>query len=278
MKIHFTSGYHPEGDSQTECLNQTLEQFLWVFCNYQQDNWSELLPLREFGYNNAPGASTRVSPFFANKGYHPNIMVHPECELASQCAREYVVNLDELHTTLHAQLAEAQKHYQGPVDHQRSPMPDFKIGEQVFVRAEYINTTWLSKKLSEKYLGPFDIIARPGTHSITIHLPDHLCTIHPVFHVSQLELATLNQIPNRTQPPPPLVEINNKLKYEISEILNSKIDNRRRCKLLYFVYWAGYEGTDEETSWLPATKLNHTQELITDFYSHYPRKPGPLQN
>jgi len=27
MKIHFTSGYHPEGDSQTEHLNQTLEQF-----------------------------------------------------------------------------------------------------------------------------------------------------------------------------------------------------------------------------------------------------------
>ena len=25
MKIHFTSGYHPEGDGQTECLNQTLE-------------------------------------------------------------------------------------------------------------------------------------------------------------------------------------------------------------------------------------------------------------
>jgi len=26
MKIHFTSGYHPEGDGQTERLNQTLEQ------------------------------------------------------------------------------------------------------------------------------------------------------------------------------------------------------------------------------------------------------------
>ena len=25
MKLHFTSGYHPEGDGQTECVNQTLE-------------------------------------------------------------------------------------------------------------------------------------------------------------------------------------------------------------------------------------------------------------
>ena len=45
MQLHFTSGYHPEDDGQTECTNQTLEQYLHVYCNYQQDNWSKLLPL-----------------------------------------------------------------------------------------------------------------------------------------------------------------------------------------------------------------------------------------
>ena len=28
MKLHFTSGYHPEGDGQTEPVIQTLEQYL----------------------------------------------------------------------------------------------------------------------------------------------------------------------------------------------------------------------------------------------------------
>ena len=28
MKLHFTSGYHPEGDGQTERTNQTLEQYI----------------------------------------------------------------------------------------------------------------------------------------------------------------------------------------------------------------------------------------------------------
>ena len=28
MRLHFTSGYHLEGDGQTECSNQTLEQYL----------------------------------------------------------------------------------------------------------------------------------------------------------------------------------------------------------------------------------------------------------
>src|ERR1700730_17889355 len=81
MTLHFTSGYHPEGDGQTEQTNQTLEQYLRCYCNYQQDNWSELLPLAEFAYNNALSTTTGISPFFANKGYHPNISVYPECEV-----------------------------------------------------------------------------------------------------------------------------------------------------------------------------------------------------
>jgi hypothetical protein len=27
--------YHPQSDSQTERVNQVLEQFLWIFCDYQ---------------------------------------------------------------------------------------------------------------------------------------------------------------------------------------------------------------------------------------------------
>src|SRR5258708_6883598 len=53
MRLHFTSGYHPEGDRQTECANQVLEQYLRVYMNYQQDNWATLLPMAELPYNNA---------------------------------------------------------------------------------------------------------------------------------------------------------------------------------------------------------------------------------
>jgi hypothetical protein len=194
--------------------------------------------------------------------------------LAKAC--DYIIDLDELHAELHNQMAAAQKRYQGPTDRCREPAPDFQVGQQVFVKAKNIRTTQPSKKLSEKYLGPFDIIAHPGTHSFTLRLPKHLRAIHPVFHVSQLEPSVPNTVPNRTQPPPPPVEINDDIEYEIAKILNSKIDNRRKCKLLYFVRWAGYEGTDEENSWLPANELDHAHEVITDFHSHYPNKPGPL--
>jgi hypothetical protein len=193
-----------------------------------------------------------------------------------QRAREFVVDLDELHAELHSQLSAAQKCYQGPADRRRTPAPDFKVGEQAFIKAENICTTRPSKKLSEKSLGLFDIIARPGTHSVTLRLPDHLRAIHPVFHVFQLEPATLNTIPNCTQPPPPPIKVDGEIEYKIAAILDSKIDNRQKCRLLYFVRWAGYKGTDEEHSWLPATELEHAQELLSDFHTQYPWKPGPL--
>jgi len=100
MRLHFTSGYHPEGNGQTERSNQTLEQYLRIYCNYQQDNWVDLLPLVEFAYNNASSATTGVSPFFANKGYHPNISVYPERNMTSTRARDYAVDLEPLHQYL----------------------------------------------------------------------------------------------------------------------------------------------------------------------------------
>ena len=48
-----STAFHPQSDGQTERVNQTLEQYLRVYCDYHQDNWYELLPLAEFVYNNA---------------------------------------------------------------------------------------------------------------------------------------------------------------------------------------------------------------------------------
>jgi hypothetical protein len=100
IKLHFTSGYHPEGDGQMERINQTLEQYLQIYCNFRQNNWHTLLPIAEFCYNNTPSSTTGVSPFFANKGYNPAFTLHSEYELASLKAQELVTDLQELHSKL----------------------------------------------------------------------------------------------------------------------------------------------------------------------------------
>ena len=113
---------------------------------------------------------------------------------------------------------------------------------------------------------------KAGTHSFTLRLPDTFRGVHPVFHVSMLEPTFLNEIPNHVQSLPLLVDIEGKLEYENS----LKINKRQSCKLLYLVHWLGYKNTDEELSWLPATELEHADELISDFHSTYLQKPGPI--
>jgi hypothetical protein len=97
--------------------------------------------------------------------------------------------------------------------------------------------------------------------------------VHPVYHVSMLKPAPISAIPNRIEDPPPPVEIEGEVEYKIAEILDTKLDCRRRCKLLYLVRWT--EGTDEETSWITTAELEHAQELVQDFHKAYPDKPGP---
>jgi hypothetical protein len=170
----------------------------------------------------------------------------------------------------------AQIHYQGLADARHIPAPGFEVGTSVYVKAKYFCSTRPSRKLSEKNLGPFEIIARMGTHSITLCLPESMRAIHPVFHVSQIEPAIPNVIPNCNQPPPPLIVIDRQPEFEIGEILDSKIDRRRRgCNLLYTMCWLGYEGTDEEYSSLLAMELDHAPDLVAAFHARYPHKPGP---
>jgi hypothetical protein len=75
--LHLTSDYHPQADGQTEHINQMLEQYLPIHCNYQQDDWSSWLPIAEFAYNNMESVATGMTPSFANKGYHPELPTYP---------------------------------------------------------------------------------------------------------------------------------------------------------------------------------------------------------
>jgi hypothetical protein len=102
--------------------------------------------------------------------------------------------------------------------------------------------------------------------------------VHPVFYVSMFEPSTPNSISNCNQPPPPPVIIDEEPEYEISEILDSKLDKRWACKLLYLVRWSGYEGTDEETLWILANELRHASKIVSEFHLCYFNKPGPLSN
>src|SRR5258706_4223304 len=70
VRLRKSTAFRPQTDGQTERVNQSLEQYLRQYCNYEQDDWHDLLPLAEYAYNNSVTTATQVSPFYANYGFH----------------------------------------------------------------------------------------------------------------------------------------------------------------------------------------------------------------
>ncbi|KAL2004449.1 hypothetical protein VTN00DRAFT_5204 [Thermoascus crustaceus] len=92
---------HPQTDGQTERMNQTLEQYLRCYINYQQDNWVELLPMAQFAYNSAKNETTQESPFYANYGFEPS--AYQELKPDKVLAQKGILRADQLRE-LHQQL------------------------------------------------------------------------------------------------------------------------------------------------------------------------------
>jgi len=78
IKINLSTVFHPETDGQTERANQDVEQGLRIYVNYIQNDWPRWLPIIEFADNNNRFASSSLTPFFLNKGFHPRMSFCPD--------------------------------------------------------------------------------------------------------------------------------------------------------------------------------------------------------
>ena len=47
IETKLSTAYHPQMDGQTERTNQELEQYLRMYVNHRQNNWSEWLVMAE---------------------------------------------------------------------------------------------------------------------------------------------------------------------------------------------------------------------------------------
>ncbi|SOV01837.1 uncharacterized protein UDID_18810 [Ustilago sp. UG-2017a] len=272
---HFSSAYHPQSDGQTERVNQVLEQYLRGYSNHLQTNWSDLLPLAKFSYNNAEHASTQLTPFFANYGYHPRFSfdnTDPASLPLFPAARSYADQLKQLHEYVRGELDKANRRSAEQFDKHHLPSPQFQPGDRVWLSADNIRSLRPTKKLDYRHLGPFSVSKVISSHAYRLQLPPSM-KIHNVFHVDRLEPYVANTIPNRVQPPPPPVEVESDLEYEVEQIIDSKVDHRYCDPLFYLVRWVGY-GPDHN-SWEPASNLTHASDLLADFHTANPTRPSP---
>src|SRR5882724_12031253 len=104
-------------------------------------------------------------------------------------------------------------------------------------------------KLDHHFLGPFLIVEKVSSHALQLGLSLVLSCIHPVFHVSLLKPTSSSEIPNRAIDPPLLIKLDHSDKWEVHQILDSRIDcHRKGSGLLYLVKWKGFDNTPNTMS------------------------------
>ena len=124
-------------------------------------------------------------------------------------------------------------------------------------------------------LGPFEVVAQPGSHSYTLHLPNSMCLVHSVFHISMLKPHTPNVIPGHIQSPPLPETIDGEEHFKINAICESTIIYRYCMLLHYLIEWKGYEETGEGLEWVSAKDIQ-VSDALTDFHTLNSDKPGPI--
>ncbi|MBW0529527.1 hypothetical protein O181_069242 [Austropuccinia psidii MF-1] len=213
-----------------------------MYVSYHQDDWYTWLPLAEFAYNNAEHSSTKQSPFFTIYGRDTSFdSIHISQDSPDG---KLLTKLQSVQQVVKEELEAAIRRFKY-ADRNRAIPPDFQPGDKVWLASKNIKTTRPTKKLSERWLGPFEVLKKIGSHAYHLKLPQQWKTVHPVFHVSLLEPVKQSTIPNQHQLPPPPIIVEDKEEWEVAHVLDSKLT---RGTLWYLVEWKGFNEDPERTT------------------------------
>ncbi|MBW0477414.1 hypothetical protein O181_017129 [Austropuccinia psidii MF-1] len=240
-----STAFHPERDGQTERVNQILEQYLWI-----------TFIIKEIPFLTIYGRNLSFDLIHISQD-------SPSGKVSTKLKSVWQVFKEELESEI--------RRFKNYEYRNRSVPPDFQPGDKVWLASKNIKTKRLTKKLSERWLGPFEVIKKIGSHAYHLKLPQQWNSVHPLFHVSLLEPVKQSSIPNFNQLPPPPVLVEEEEEWEVAQVLDSKL---KRGQLWYLVEWKGFSEDPERTTWEPASNLTNSPNLVRDFHSLYPDNPG----
>jgi hypothetical protein len=164
VKSTMSTAFHPQTDSETEHINQELEQYLQVSGNFQQDNWVKLIPFMEFAHNTRQHSATGKSPFEVWYGYQPEFI--PPINFATNIptVEECLHTLEQIRKEVTAALSIAAE----VMKHSRPPHTTYtvKVGDKVWLEGTNVHTTHPKAKLAPQPHGPFKVIATWGVNCV----------------------------------------------------------------------------------------------------------------
>ena len=269
MLFRSSTAYHPQTQGQVENLNGWLETFLRMHCNFQKDNWADLLHMAEFAWNNHYHSSLGMTPFYANYGMHPMMTDAPVGDQRNTPLR--IKRLLDCRENICVQLEDAQRRQKKYYDARRDRAPAFGIGDKVYVSTENMITDEGSKKLSDLRTGPFEIVGTAGDSAFRLKLPPHM-KCHSVFNESLLSQWKPDPITTRSPAEPPPVIIDGHEEYEIERILDANWYNKH---FQYKVTYRGYGKEHDEWQFRDDLLEDMGKDALMDmeaaFYAAHPR-------
>jgi hypothetical protein len=125
-----------------------------------------------------------------------------------------------------------------------------------------------TRKLLPKWVGPFNVTERIGKVAYKLDLSPNL-KMHNVFHVQLLKKYRDN---GKVQPPPPPIEIDDSLEYEVERVLGHReVKRGKGTREELLVKWLGYE--HKHNTWEPEKHLTHYEDLIADYWINVATSP-----
>ena len=129
-----STNFHPESNCQTGRVNAILEKYWRGYIDYQQDNWTEILTMAEFAYNNTVSATTGITPLFALHGQHSSWIMkqNPTTKAPTPAVLiEWANQLEHLNTYLKSEMVDAQAIQAAQANKVCLPAPGYQVGDEV---------------------------------------------------------------------------------------------------------------------------------------------------
>jgi hypothetical protein len=117
-KQSIATAYHGEADSQTERINQILEDVLHHYVAANERDWDEHLDASEFAVSNSWQARVEETPFVLNSEHHPHtpMSVLVEHNSVVPAAKSLVLRLTEGMASAKKCMKAAQRRYKAFAD------------------------------------------------------------------------------------------------------------------------------------------------------------------